>query len=82
MSKTDLDGDVHLPPDQMMRLRPPWRRHLAVFRKYGYWGGDETLARDLEAGVPFDKAVRAARKRAREDFCDEDFIERHYPPVD
>jgi hypothetical protein len=82
MSKTDRDGDEHLPPDQMMQLRPPWRRHLAFYRKHGEWLGDDSLARDLKAGVPLDKAVRTARERARKNFCDEDFIERYYPPVE
>jgi hypothetical protein len=77
MSKIDLDGDVHLPAWKMVTLRPPWRSKLAFYRKHGRW-----LARDLEAGFPFDDAVRGARKRARENFCDEDFIERYYPPVD
>jgi hypothetical protein len=82
MSKTDHDGDKRLEPWEVMALRPTWRRHLAFYRRHGEWLGDDSLDQDLKAGVPFDKAVRAARERARENCCTEDFIERHYPPVD
>jgi hypothetical protein len=77
MSKTDGNGEKHLPAYEMAAIRDPVQRRLAYFRKYGVWL--MTPDDDDEFG-DFTELMEDTRERARKRGWSEERIERAYGP--
>jgi hypothetical protein len=80
MSKTDPDGDEHLPPWEMALIRDQHKRRLAFFRKHGVWISGEALAEDARPGDGYDPVAEYSRQRARALGWSEEEIEQAYGP--
>jgi hypothetical protein len=75
MSKTDPDGEQHPSADEIGRIRDPYQRRLAFFRKHGVWISEDVDPEGANEGV-----TEISRRRALARGWSNEQIERHYGP--